>query len=758
MADTPIAPAGHVRLGSNSGQSMTRREGVAKVTGKANYAADNKPEGLLHAVYLESGIARGKVVSLNTEAALDHPGVVHVMTPENAPSLAVSPDEKPMPFSARMEVLQNNRVRYAGQPIALVLAETLEAATEGARLLAPEYEEEPARIGFENGETYDPEYVTTGNPPSRQVGDLEAERQRAAHTVEVTVDTPLQYHNAMEPHVIIAQWDGDKLTIDMPNQAIGLARAGIATYLGIDPENVTLRSPYLGGGFGSKAVVFGPQYLAMLAAREVGRPVKLVLRRDQMFGPVQHRSATRQTVRIDLDEAGRILALDHHSLSTTSSFDDWLESAANASLSIYASPAIKVSHTGLRVDTGTPGAVRAPGLASGTAALEVAIDAAAYRMKQDPLDFRLLNYAETDPGTGKHFSAKALRECYAEGASRFGWKDRPLEPGQMRDADGYLTGWGVGTALFHAPFFPAKASAVIRSDGSVSAQTSGADMGQGAWTALAQMAADGLGMPADEIEFEIGHSGLPDGSVAGGSAHTASAGGALFAAGSDAVRQVAEIAMNDPDSPLYGAGNEGVRASGGRLHRIDDPARGETYAEILTRAGVAEVQGQGRGRREKSAAEQYAMYSHGAVFAEVKIDPDLYQVRVSRLVGAFAAGRIINPRLAKSQLNGGMIWGLSFALHEEGIHDLRSGRPINNDLAGYHVPVLADVPSVESILVEEHDPHANALGIKGVGEIGITGTVGAIANAVWHATGVRPQRYPIHIKDLLEGELARQRG
>ena len=279
-------------------------------------------------------------------------------------------------------------------------------------------------------------------------------------------------------------------------------------------------------------------------------------------------------------------------------------------------------------------------------------------------------------------------------------------------------------------------------------------MGQGAWTALWQMAADGLGMAADDIEFDIGHSDLPDGSVAGGSAHTASAGGALFAAGNDVIRQLAEIATQDKDSPLFGAGNERVLGENGRLFKAEDPSVGESYIDILQRAGVEEIEGKGRGNRDKASTETYAMFSHGAVFAEVKVDPDLFQVRVTRLVGAFAAGRIINPKLAKSQLTGGMIWGVGFALHEEGIHDKRTGRPLNNDFAGYHIPVLADVPHLEALLVDEDDPHVNDLGVKGVGEIGITGTVGAIANAVWHATAVRTSRYPIKIEDLLKGAQA----
>lgn len=751
MADVPMVAAHHVRLGSNSGQSMTRKDGLAKVTGKANYAADNRPEGLLHAVFAGASIARGRVTSLDTKAALAHPGVVHVMTPDNTPALSQDPDEKTTPFTARIDVLQHDDVRYAGQPIAVVIAETLEAAIEGARLIKAEYDELPARIGFDDGEAFTPEAVGISTPPKFATGDLEAQRKQAASSVSVVVETPLQYHNAMEPHAVVAAWDGDKLTVDMPNQAIGLAKPGIANYFGIPAENVTLRSPYLGGGFGSKAVLFGPQMLGILAARELKRPVKLALKRDQMFGPVQHRSATRQTVRYDMDADNRLLAFEHQANVSTSSFDNWLDGAANAGLSLYATPAISVSHTGTRFDTGTPGAMRAPGIATGSAVIECAMDIAAEKAGIDPLEFRLLNYAEKDHSNGKPYSAKALRECYETAAGAFGWKDRPLKPGQMRDENGLLTGWGMGTSIFHAPFFPAKARAVLRKDGTARAETSGADMGQGAWTALWQMAADGLGMAADDIDFDIGHSDLPDGSVAGGSAHTASAGGALFAAGNDVIRQLAEIATKDNDSPLFGAGNERLIGENGRLFKASGPSVGEPYTAILERAGIDEIEGQGRGNRDKASTETYAMFSHGAVFAEVKVDPDLYQVRVSRLIGAFAAGRIINPRLAKSQLTGGMIWGMSFALHEEGVHDKRTGRPLNNDFAGYHIPVLADVPHVEALLVHEDDPHVNDLGVKGVGELGITGTVGAIANAVWHATGVRTPRYPIKIEDLLKG-------
>ncbi|MGN6470603.1 MAG: xanthine dehydrogenase family protein molybdopterin-binding subunit [Rhizobiaceae bacterium] len=739
----------NLRYGSNAGQPLTRRDGVLKVTGRATYAADNHPEGMLHAVAAASRIARGRVVSLNVAAAKAHPGVVEVLTPANRPPLAHDPDEKMQPFGFRVEVLQDDTVRYVNQPIAMVIAETLEAATEGAALLDPQYEAEMPCTRPESGLRFEPEAVGVGAPPRTAHGDVEAGLAAAVRVVEADYVTPPQYHNAMETHAVVAEWDGDRLTLDMPNQAMALSCAAYAAYFGIPAENVLIRSPFIGGGFGSKAILNGPQILAILAARMLNRPVKLMLPRAQMFGPVGHRGATWQKLRLGMDGEGRLTALHHHTLAETSVFDDFIEPSANVSLPLYAAPAILAEHEGLRLNVGTPGPMRAPGAASGSAALEAAIDEAAEACGMDPLDFRLANYAETEPGTGRPFSSKALRECYAEGAKRFGWSGRPLEPRRMRDENGFLVGWGMGTAFFHCPHFPAEARATLRADGTALVETAGADMGQGAWTALAQIGAEALGLDPDRVEFRSGISNLPDGGIAGGSAHTASAGLALQNAGEDAIAKLAQLATGDPRSPLFGAGNIGVVARDGRLCRRDDETRGESYAEILKRAGRHEVIGTAKAARDPEVTSSYAMFSHGAVFAEMKIDPDLGQIRATRLVGAFAAGRIINPRLVRSQYYGGMIWGLSFALQEEAIIDRRTGRIMNADLAEYHVPVNADVPSVEAILIPEEDAHVNPLGVKGVGEISITGTVGAIANAVWHATGVRIRRFPVRIEDIV---------
>ncbi|ACA16999.1 aldehyde oxidase and xanthine dehydrogenase molybdopterin binding [Methylobacterium sp. 4-46] len=738
-----------LRHGSNLGQPLTRRDGTLKVTGAARYAADHHPEGLLHAVLATSSIARGRVAGLDAPAALAHPGVVAVMTPENAPPLAQDPDEKHDPFTFRLDLLQGPEVRYPGQPIAVVIAETLEAATEGAALLAPTYESEPPAIGLDAGPAFAPPAVGVGEPADLAVGDVEDGLARATARIDATYETPAQYHNAMEPHAVVVSWDGDRLTLDTPSQGMAMAQGRIAGLFGIAPDDVHIRSPFLGGGFGSKGMISGPQVLGIMAARLAGRPVKLVLRRDQMYGPVGHRAPTRQRLRLGADAEGRLTALDHGTLTATSRFDDFIEPAGGVSHTLYATPALRTTHRALRLDTGTPLFMRAPGEATGSAALESAVDELAEACGLDPLEFRLRNYAEREPASGRPFSSKALRECYRQGAERFGWAGRPRAPRQRRDTDGLLVGWGLGTATFPALMFEAEARAEIRADGGAAVEIGAHDMGQGAWTALAQIAAESLGLDIDAVAFRMGDSRLPNGGIAGGSAHTATAGAAIHEAGAAAIAALAALATADERSPLFGAGNAGVVARGGRLLRRDDEGRGEAFTEILARAGRASVEGRGKGAGDPAAREAYAMHAHGAVFAEVKVDPDLGQVRCTRLVGAFAAGRVINPRLVRSQYYGGMIWGLSFALHERAVHDPRTGRIMNANLAEYHLPVNADVPALEAILVEEADPHVNALGIKGVGEIGITGTAGAVANAVWHATGIRVRSLPITLDQLL---------
>src|SRR5579871_2058018 len=579
--------AAHVRHGSNIGQSLTRRDGTLKVTGAARYAADHHPPGMLYAVLALSSIARGRVAFLDVAAAKAHPGVIEVVTPANRPPLAQDPDERSDLFTFRLDLLQSDRVRYANQPIAIVIGETLEAATEGARLLSPRYETEPARVGLDAVESFVPAAVGPGFPAQMHRGDVEAGLAAAPNKIAETYETPAQYHNPMEPHAIVAAWEGDRLSIDTPSQGLAIAQGRLAGLFGISPDNIYIRSPFLGGGFGCKGFISGPQVLGVIAARVVGRPVKLVLRREQMYGPVGHRAPTRQTLRLGADRDGKLIAIDHHTKTMSSTFDDFFESASNASHTLYASAAIATSHEAVRTDIGTPMFMRAPGEATGSIALESAIDEIAHACGIDPLVFRLKNYAEVEPMSGRPFSSKALRACYQQGAEHFGWQRRPLAPRQMRDRDGLLVGWGVGTATFPALMFAGHAKAVLHRDGSGVMEIGAHDMGQGAWTALAQIAADSLGLDIDQVEFCSGSSDLPDAGIAGGSAHTATAGMAIHNAGANVIARLAELATNDKRSPLFGAGNAGVIARAGRLFRRDDESRSESYADILGEIGRA---------------------------------------------------------------------------------------------------------------------------------------------------------------------------
>ena len=699
---------------------------------------------------LSATISRGRVVSLDVAAAKAQPGVLDVMTPQNKPQIFVNPDIHDQPFNFCFQALQDDKVRYAGQPIAVVIADDPGGGDRRrARASRRVYETEPPRAHLDAAESYTPPYVGIGHPAIAEKGDVEAGLKAAAQTIDVTYETPAQYHNAMEPHVIVAAFEGGKLVVDTPTQGLAMTRARLAQIFGLPPADVLVRSPFLGGGFGGKGLLSGPIVLGAMAAKLAGRPVKLVMTRGQLYGPFGHRSPTRQRLRLGVDGEGRLTALAHDAKIATST--------STPSTSPRPTPrtrSMRARRSALRTRRcGSTSARRCSCARPARPRARSRSKAPSTRWRRrpgiDPLQFRLLNYAETEPISGKPFSSKALRECFAEGAKAFGWAGRPLAPRQMRDKDGLLVGWGVGVATFPAVMFQGTARAIIKADGSGAVEATVHDMGQGALTAMAQIGADALALPLDKFELRSATSEMPDAGLAGGSGHTATAGLAIHNAGADALAKLAEIATRDPQSPLYGAGNAGLVARDGRLTRRDDETRGEPFAAILARAGLAEIVGEGSGAADPAAQKQYAMHAHGAVFAEVKVDPELGMVRASRIVGAFAAGRIINPRLVQSQYFGGMIWGLSFALHEEAVVDRRTGRIVNANFGEYYVPTNADVPAMQALLIEERDPFVNALGIKGVGEIGVTGTAGAVANAVWHATGVRPRRFPIRPEALM---------
>jgi xanthine dehydrogenase YagR molybdenum-binding subunit len=730
------------------GQPVDRRDGPAKVTGQARYTADIAPERMLHAVLVTSTIAHGRIARMDTSAAEAVPGVVLVMTPQNAPRLPTSKDNKDGPVAFRLDLLQDDQVRYAFQPVGVVLGETLEAATYGAQLVKTDYEAEPPRLTLDAADAYTPKKAGAGDEADAHKGDPDAAFAAAATRMEPVYTTPDQTHNPMEPHSTLAQWDGDTLTLWTATQGLYPTQQRVSTLLGMKPEKVRVICWFSGGGFGSKGPTWSHVLLAAMAAKAAGRPVKLTLQRTQMFGPLGHRAETQQTIRLGADTSGTLASLSHHTLTQTSSFDDFAEPSSVISRALYATPALSSTHSVVRGDVGTPSFMRAPGEASGSVTLESAMDEMAQALGLDPLEFRLRNYAEQEPLTGKPFSSKSLRQCYEQAAERFGWKGRPLQPRQMRDKDGQLVGWGMGTATYPTNVREAKAKARILADGTALVESATHDMGTGTWTSLAQAAADSLGLPLGLVRFELGDTNYPNGGISGGSSTAASVGTAIHGAAKAALGQLAEIAFADQASPLYGASNAGAEARDGRLVRRDDPSRGEAFGDILKRAGKPYVEAEGSCSTPE-AKKHYAMHAFGAVFAEVKVDPDLGQIRATRLVGAFAAGRMLNERLARSQYLGGMVWGVSFALYEHTLMDKRSGRPMNNNLAEYHVPVNVDVPSLDAILVPEEDTLVNPLGIKGIGEIGITGSAGAVANAVFHATGVRVRDLPITLDKVM---------
>jgi xanthine dehydrogenase YagR molybdenum-binding subunit len=503
---------------------------------------------------------------------------------------------------------------------------------------------------------------------------------------------------------------------------------------------------FIGGGFGSKGSAWPHTILAAMAAKMIGRAVKIAVWRPQMWGSVGYRSPTIQRVALGANADGRLLSTIHEVHSQTSQLDEFVESSGVISTMLYASPALLVTHRLTKLNVGTPTFMRAPGESSGSFALESAMDELAYAVKTDPVELRLRNYAETDPATNLPYSSKGLRECYVRGAQAFGWSGRTPAPRSMRDGR-LLAGIGMASATYPTNRSAASALARVDAQGNAVVQTGGVDIGTGSYTAFSQVAADALGIPVERVTFGLGDTRMPPAPNAGGSQLTASAGSAVKLAALDARNKVIRLAIADPQSALAGAAPDAIDAKDGRLFLKTSPDRGETYAAIIARSG-ATIEGRADAK-PGDEKQQYAMHAFGAQFAEVRVDPDLGTVRVVRQLGAFAAGRILNAKLARSQYIGGMTMGLGMALLEETRRDERTGRVMNANLAEYLVPVHADVPASDAILVEEVDPHVNEIGVKGIGEIGIVGAAAAIANAVYHATGTRVRDLPITPEKLL---------
>ena len=735
------------------GKPLDRVDGRLKVTGGARYAGEFPMPNVAHAVIVTSTIPKGRVVDVDIRAAEALPGVLRVLTPANAPRLPQDPGTPgsgpPRPQERKLALLQDDKVYYNNQPVALAIAETLEQAMYAASLVRVRYQEEKPDLDMIRGEkyAYAPK-AANGEPTDTKRGNVDAGRAAAAHLIEQSYATPMENHNPMEPHATTAVWDGDNLTVYDATQGVFGVRRVLAKTFRLPLSQVRCICYFVGGGFGCKGSTWSHVPLAAMAARAVGRPVKLTLTRAQMFGMVGFRPRTDQRVLVAAAGDGALTATRHNSYSQTSTFDEFVEPTAAATRILYACPNAETSHRLVRVNFGTPTYMRAPGESSGTFAIETAMDELAWASRMDPIQLRLKNYADADPESGKPWSSKSLRECYRQGAERFGWERRSPEPRSMRAADGRLVGWGMATATYPTRRSAASAMARILPDGSAYVQAGTQDLGTGTYTIMTQIAADALGLPPARVRFELGDTLMPETPVSGGSQTAASTGSAVHEA-ADALRiQAIDLAVGDPESPLHGLAPSDIDAVDGRLFSRSRPALGEPYSNLLTRRRLPKIESQVQAKPGEER-DRYAMHSFGAVFVEALVDPDLGQARLGRIVGAYGAGHILNAKTGRSQLIGGIVYGIGMAMLEETIPDMRNGRIVNRDLAEYHVPVNADVPDIDIIFVDEDDRYVNPLGAKGIGEIGITGVCAAIGNAVYHATGVRVRDLPITLDKII---------
>jgi xanthine dehydrogenase YagR molybdenum-binding subunit len=729
------------------GKPIDRVDGRLKVTGGARYSAEIPVENPAYAVSIGSAIACGRIKSIDTRAAEQSPGVLSILTHLNAPKLRPVPTLFGGGAAAENRlVLQEAVVHHVGQHIGVVIADTLENATHAASLVRIDYDVETPVLEMEKAQAYTPKSVF-GKPPETIRGNPTQALADAEVRIEETYRTPTEHHNPMETHATTAVWEGDRLTIYDATQYNFGVRQAMATTFGIPEENVRVVCQFIGGAFGCKGLVWPHVTLAALAARQVRRPVKLVLTREQMFTTVGHRAETEQQVALGATRDGRLSAIAHRGISHTSTFEEFLEPYTVGTHMMYATPNLQAKQSLVRLNKGTPTFMRAPGESPGMFALESAMDELAYALKLDPIELRLRNHADTDPSNNLPWSSKSLKECYQLGAEKFGWSRRTPEPGSMRDGR-YLVGMGMASATYPVNHFSASARVRILQDGTALVQSGSQEMGTGTATVMAQVAADALGLPVERVRFELGDTQLPRAPISGGSATMGSVGTAVHEAAQAARRKVLELARTDAGSPLYNVPETDMAIEGGRLFRKSDRNQGETYQAVLTRQNLPQVE-ESFDAKFNRAEKKYSMHSFGAQFAEVRVDPDFGEVRVTRFVGAFGVGRAINLKTARSQMIGGIVMGLGMALLEETVTDSRTGRIVNANLGEYHVPVNADIPAIESYFVDEIDPHINPIGAKGAGEIGITGVAAAVANAVYHATGKRIRDLPITPDKLL---------
>jgi xanthine dehydrogenase YagR molybdenum-binding subunit len=720
------APAGRTpldRTGGVVGQPLDRIDGPLKVTGRATYAYEYREGGLpAYAFLVEAGVATGRLSALDTAAAEKAPGVLLVLTHKNAPKQGPKTDNS-------APQLVSDKILHHGQPIALVVAETFEEARAAAYLIKPAYAAEKGRYDLASAM---PEAIKppprNGASPDTRLGDPDGAFATAPVKIDATYSTPAQSHAMMEPHATMAVWSGDELTLYTANQMLPRGVASVAATLQLPKEKVRLVSRYVGGGFGAKLAVQADAILAALAARMVNRPVKLALPRQQVFHVTTHRTDTIQRVRLAAERDGRLSVIDHRSWSDNTPGENFYETAANATRSLYAAPNRLTAHRLATLDLPVSSSMRAPGEAVGLLALECAMDELAAALEMDPIELRILNEPEEDPERKVPFSTRMLVPCMRKGAEMFGWAKRNPIPGASRDGE-WLVGMGMSAAIRGNPMLPAKASVSIGRDGVATVKSSMTDIGTGSYTILGQIAAEMLGLPMDQIKVELGSSNLPEAPGSGGSFGANSAGSAAFDACAALRKKILEAAEMPPEGAEFAGGFE-------RSVRLAELAR------------LADLKADGEAEPGESRKD-FSQHSFGAHFAEVGVNSVTGEIRLRRMLGVFGAGRILNAKTARSQAIGGMTFGVGAALTEEMVIDKRHGYFVNHDLAEYHVVAHADIPAIEAVFLPELDERSSPMKSKGIGELGICGAGASIANAVFNATGVRIRDYPLTLDKVL---------
>jgi xanthine dehydrogenase YagR molybdenum-binding subunit len=736
------------------GQRVSRVDGLLKVTGQATFTAEYTIDGVTHAALVLASVAKAKLVRIDASAARSAPGVIAVLTRENAPSMHAvevfgAESTEPAAASSSIPPLVTDEVFYYGQPIAVVVAETVEQAEQAGTLVVADYEPAEAKTSFEAGkrDAVEPNTIL-GEPTTIVKGDADAALAAAPHKVDHVYRTPSFNHNAIELHATVAEWsaDGQRLTVYDATQYVAGTQHMLAKQFGLDRENVRVIAAFVGGGFGGKGTAWPHVPLTVAAAKVARRPVKLVLPRTGVYYTVGGRTPTEQRVALGATATGALTALVQTGITWASKHNDFIEPFTFPARHLYACDNIRLGQKVTYLDIVPNTFMRAPGESVGTFALESAMDELAHELGIDPIALRTQNEPDRDPTSGLPFSTRHLPDAYRLGAEKFGWARRRSAPRTTRDGR-ILVGYGVATAYYPAYQFPSAARVTIRMDGSVVGQSSAHEMGMGTATVQAQNLADQFGLALDRVRFEYGDSRLPEGPVAGGSNSTISVGASIIAACDSIKKTMHGLVCNDERSALVGTRLDEVEWRDGGVYRRDLPMRGETFVAILQRLARSTVEAEGQASRDEESPT-HSFGSSGAQFIEVRVDEDTGEVRVARALGVFDCGRILNPKTASSQWRGGIVMGIGMALTEEALFDVRLGRIVNPSLAEYHVPVNLDVPDIEVHFLDVPD-RLTPMGARGIGEIGITGVAAAVANAVFNATGRRIRELPITLDKLL---------